>query len=147
MISETSGARYALLRCAAPNNVDDREQDDRAQKRRDQAGSAEIALVDGRHLDEWAEKPSAEHRSDDSDYHIEQNALTHAHDRARRPSEESPDHEHMKMFIRSLLAIALSFVILHPVDLSALYDGARTISSINAPASGYLRFSLCHYRM
>jgi hypothetical protein len=83
----------ALPRYTSPHQVDDGQQDDRAQKRNEQTRYAEVTLIYGRHPDERAQEPAAERRADDSDYYVEQHTLSRSHERACRPSDQPTNHE------------------------------------------------------
>jgi hypothetical protein len=85
--------QLALPRCASPHEVDNGQQGDRSQQGNEQARYAKVTLIDGRRSEEGAQEPTAQGRADDSDHYVEQNALTRSHDRARRPPDQSTDHE------------------------------------------------------
>jgi len=76
-----------------PPEIDRGQEDDCSQKRHEQAGCGEVALIDGRYPDERAQEPFTEGRADDSRHDVEQHAPLRSHDRARRPSDQSTDHE------------------------------------------------------
>src|SRR5882672_2395854 len=84
-----------LASAAAPYQVDDREQDDRAEERDQQAAEAEVTLVDGPGAEQRCQQPAAEHCADDADDDVEKNALLRigAHEKAREPAHQATDHE------------------------------------------------------
>jgi len=85
--------QLALSWYTSPHKIDNGQENDRPEKRNEQARRAEVALIDGRHPEERAQEPSAKGRANDPDHDVEQNALSRSHDRARCPSDQSTDDQ------------------------------------------------------
>ena len=80
-----------LAHGAAPNQVDDGEQDDRADERDQDGGEVERAAVDRR----AAEQEAADQRADDADDDIQDRTLlrVRSHDHAREPTDQRADQQ------------------------------------------------------
>jgi len=76
-----------------PPEIDRGQEDDCSQKRHEQAGWGEDALICARYYEERPKAPFTERRVDDSGHDVEQHAPLRSHDRARRSSYHSTDHE------------------------------------------------------
>src|SRR5687767_15101584 len=86
---------------SAPEQVDDGQQDDRAQERHQQTADAEVVLVDGPafHPEQWSDQPAGQQRADYADDHVQHDALLRIspHDFAGDPADDAshdqPDNE------------------------------------------------------
>src|SRR5687767_14559855 len=82
------------LRVAPPaEEVDDGEQDHRADQRHEQRPHAEVARVDGAGAEQRGEQQAADEGADDAHDDVEENALPviGAHDHAGNPAEQAAD--------------------------------------------------------
>jgi hypothetical protein len=79
----------------SPEEVDDREQDYRPQKRHQERADAEVALVDRAGAEERREQQAAKERTHYAHDHVEHNALlvVRLHDDAGEPAEDATDNE------------------------------------------------------
>src|SRR3546814_5968467 len=75
--------------------VDDRQQDQRADKRHEQRANIEGARDNGSAADERSHDPPRQHRSHDADDDIQENALlaVGAHDDAGQPADDAADDQ------------------------------------------------------
>src|SRR5690606_34776079 len=89
--AEVSETDSRSAHAAAPEQVDDRQQDDRADQGRDESPDAESATGAGRPADERRDQPAADQGADDADDDVEQDALLRVrlHDHAGEPADDA----------------------------------------------------------
>src|SRR5690348_14660720 len=97
-VPELPSSTRALIHSAnaAPRDqVDDGQQDDRAQEGHEQTADADFAGVDRRRADDGPDQPGAQNRADDTHDDIEDDALTGitAHDEAGQPADDTTDDQ------------------------------------------------------
>src|SRR4051812_2916312 len=88
-----AGTRSA--RAAATDQIDDRQEDDRAEERDPEAGDAEVVLVDRAGTEHRCQQPAAQHRADDADDDVQDDALlpVGSHDHAGDPTDEAAHYK------------------------------------------------------
>src|SRR5437868_10619789 len=77
------------------DQVDDREQDHGAEERHQQAARAELTRIDRRRPDQGPDQPATQHRADDSDHDVEDDALAGVapHHDAREPTDYTANNQ------------------------------------------------------
>src|SRR5262245_38740881 len=84
-----------LTDAAAPDQVDDREQDDSAEERDQQSAQAEIPLIDRPGPEQRGEQPAAQQGADDADHDVENYTLLGIglHHHAGKPADQTSDDQ------------------------------------------------------
>src|SRR5690606_28726788 len=87
----TGRRRCASAHAAATEQVDDGEQDDRADQRRNESHDVEACRSAGAAADERGDEPAADQCTDDADDHVEQDPLlgVRPHDQAGEPADDA----------------------------------------------------------
>src|SRR5690606_5182611 len=91
--AEVSETDSRSAHASAPEQVDDRQQDDRADQGRDESHDVEAATGAGRATDQRRDQPAADQGADDADDDVEQDALLRVrlHDHAGKRADDA-DH-------------------------------------------------------